>query len=215
MPLVCPSGTCHTVHLLLITTVTQPQPPAWHHPLMRPMAPPLRPITENLTPHAHMFEFFSPAFITFLRQSFSPQSSLFRQTPFLFRQTPSLYRHKFPPFLMFTSQLASPKQANIFRRNVHRDVCSPVPTQCTHPDQALPSHPLRACRPTPTRPTWPATPPLTRPTRPATPPPPTLPTRPAQAPPRPTAPGALRCSRRLSRRRPPGPAPAPARRRPP
>ncbi len=44
-----------------------------------------------------------------------------------FRQTPSLFRHNFLPFLMFTSQLSSPKRVNIF--NVHRDVRSPVPTQ--------------------------------------------------------------------------------------
>ncbi len=131
------------------------------------------------------FSPFSPAFLTFFatKLAFSPQLSFFRQTPSLFRQTPSLFRHNFAPFLMFTSQqqLASPKRANIFRRNVHRDVRPPVPT---HPDPAR--------HPPPTRP---ATPP-----RPGPPPPP--PTRPRPGPP-PTpllrlapgaAPGARSCT---------------------
>jgi hypothetical protein len=81
---------------------------------------------------------------------------------------------------MFTSQLASPKRANIFRRNVRRG--------------------RSFTRPPPTLPTRPATPPThPDPADPARHPTLTRPARPAPHPP--TAPGALRCSLRCSRRR--------------
>ncbi len=141
---------------------------------------------------------FSPAF-SLVRSNFHffVTTVVFSPVPLSLSPDPSLFRHNSAPFLMFTSQLASPKRANIFRRNVHRDVCPPVPN---HPRPGPLPIPDPARYPTPTRPTLPAAPTRTRPACP----PPTRPARPTTwpAPHPPTAPLPA-----------PLPAPAPARRR--
>ncbi len=137
------------------------------------------------------FFFFGQSFSHFgHKRRFLASEALFGQTPPLFGQTPSLFGQILAGNLMFTSQLASPKRAIIFRRNVRGGRSPPPPDPTRHP-APRPGPPPDPARP----PTRPAPDPAHHPT-----PDPARPTRPA--PPPPTAPGAQRCPLRCAPLRP-------------